>query len=159
MQTQQLTHRFETEAALLEFAGEFAKKLFFLLPKSCYTLYLEGALGAGKTTFVRGFLRGLGYTEAVKSPSFSLVESYEIAKKTIYHFDLYRISDPETLAFKGLNDYFTDHALCFIEWPSLGRSYLPSADMTISIEGEGSHRFLSIQGLLKPALFFPEVIG
>lgn len=105
-------------------------------------IYLIGDLGAGKTTLARGVLRGYGHQGAVKSPTYTLVEPYEFSRYNIYHFDLYRLSDPEEVEFLGVSDYLDGSNLCLIEWPDRGGSLLPPADLTIDLAIEGRGRRL-----------------
>lgn len=98
------------------------------------SMWLSGDLGAGKTTFTRYFLQSLGYDGAVKSPTYTLVEPYQIAGRSVYHADLYRLNDPEELDFIGFFEYFTEpNSLVIIEWASRADSLLPAPDVQINI--------------------------
>ncbi|HAT28821.1 MAG TPA: tRNA (adenosine(37)-N6)-threonylcarbamoyltransferase complex ATPase subunit type 1 TsaE [Gammaproteobacteria bacterium] len=109
------------------------------------TLHLHGDLGAGKTSLTRGILRGYGYPGAVKSPSFTLVEPYEFKHCKLYHFDFYRLDDPEEVEFLGVGDYFSPENLCIVEWAERGIGAIPPPDLRVDIEIEGTGRLLGCQ--------------
>lgn len=109
-------------------------------------VFLEGNLGAGKTTLCRGVLRGLGHSGAVKSPTYTLVELYELSGRTLNHFDLYRLGDPEELEYMGIRDYFKAGDVCVIEWPERGSGILPEPDLRVTVVVEGSGRSACLQG-------------
>lgn len=108
------------------------RKLGRLLAKICSPgciVYLQGELGAGKTTFIRGFLREFGYSRHVRSPTFNLFEVYQFSQQIICHFDLYRLKQAEELVYIGAEDYFNSKNICLIEWPENGKEFLPNADL------------------------------
>ena len=114
---------------------QLGRALAEALPDVC-VIYLRGELGAGKTTLVRGLLRALGYTGSVKSPTYTLVEGYEVAGRQVFHFDLYRVADPDELEYIGLRDYLNGRSLVLVEWPERGQGFLPPADLDIELRFE-----------------------
>lgn len=135
----------------LELHGEqeteaFGAALWQALPEKCL-LFLRGDLGAGKTTLVRGLLRAAGHPGSVKSPTYSLLEEYEIAGRRIFHFDLYRLKDPEELEWMGMDDYLAQAAVFCVEWPEMGGGLLPSADLELHITQQGEGRVIEIKVL------------
>lgn len=126
-----------------EATEQFGALLWQQLPAKCL-VFLHGDLGAGKTTLVRSYLRAAGFIGAVKSPTYTLVESYTVNDRSIFHFDLYRINDPEELEWIGIRDYFDQEAVCFIEWPNKGRGFLPEPDIVITLTTENNGRLLQM---------------
>ena len=111
---------------------EIGSKLASCL-KGGEVIYLKGELGTGKTTLVRGVLNRLGHTGNVKSPTYTIVEPYLIDSHVIYHFDLYRLDDPEELESLGIRDYCDGQSICFFEWPEKGGNLLPNADINLEL--------------------------
>jgi tRNA threonylcarbamoyladenosine biosynthesis protein TsaE len=138
------TRELPDEASTIEAGRQFAAQL-----KPGLTIYLHGDLGAGKTTFVRGVLQGLGYKGKVKSPTYTLVEPYEVepdvkSRYILYHFDLYRFSDVEEWEEAGFREYFNDDTICFVEWPEKAGDLLPEPDFDIKIMHLASGRKIEI---------------
>jgi tRNA threonylcarbamoyladenosine biosynthesis protein TsaE len=123
------------EQAMLKLGADFAAAC-----TSPMIIYLEGFLGAGKTTLTRGFLQALGHKGAVKSPTYTLVEVYPYNPYEILHFDFYRIQDPDELEYMGIRDYFHENSIALIEWPELAVGKIPTPDIICQIEIIGLKR-------------------
>ena len=116
--------------------------------ESSFVMLLKGDLGAGKTTFARGFVQASGFDGVVKSPTYTLVEPYPISKNRMcYHFDLYRLANPEELEFIGARDYFNENDVCLVEWPEKAEGFLPPADWVCEFSYYNAGRNLCISAL------------
>jgi len=126
---------------------DLGRRIALLCPNDQFTLHLQGDLGAGKTTFSRGFIQALGHTGNVKSPTYTLVENYQLNNRPVFHFDLYRLADPEELDYLGLDDYLSNNALCLIEWPEQAGKYLPEPDLKLIFSYQNTGRQINITAL------------
>jgi len=126
------------EPAMKALAASLAGRL---LPP--LVIYLEGELGAGKTTFARALIQGLGYEGRVKSPTFGLLEHYELAAMYVLHLDLYRLAEPGELEFLGIPDLLDSKTVLLVEWPERGRGFLPRPDLVVQLEHQDEARLLT----------------
>ena len=142
-----LTHRCDIslidEAATLALGERLAISV-----EAPQVVFLRGELGAGKTTFSRGFLQGRGYYGLVKSPTYTLVEPYEaIPFGSVYHLDLYRLGDAQEFAYLGLDDYLASEGILLIEWPERAEAWLPEPTLDITLKPLGSGRSAMVRAI------------
>jgi len=126
------TVRVEDVAQMLELGHQLAEGV-----RPGQLIFLQGQLGAGKTTLVRGILRGMGHIGTVKSPTYTLLEPYDDVSPAVSHLDLYRLQDPAELETLAIRDHMNGIRVCMVEWPQHGKGVLPGADCTIGFEFAG----------------------
>lgn len=137
-----ITRELANEAESERFAVQLAQTIVFPL-----ILTFSGEIGTGKTTIIRTLIRTLGISSVIKSPTFSLVESYTLNKEQIHHFDLYRLNHEEELEYLGFRDYFSKHSMCCIEWPEHAGRALPNVDIRFNLSIKGVGRELQMQAM------------
>jgi tRNA threonylcarbamoyladenosine biosynthesis protein TsaE len=125
------------EAAVQRLAVEFTRAV-----EPPAIIYLRGDLGAGKTTFARAYIHALGYKGYVKSPSYGLLETYQLDALSVLHLDLYRIEDPEELEYLAIRDQFDDRTVLLVEWPDRGTGFLPGPDLVLDFGEKDAMRFI-----------------
>ena len=139
------------DAAATEAAG--ARLAGLLAPRRGLVVFLHGELGAGKTTLVRGWLRELGATGTIRSPTYTLVEPYELAGRSLLHLDLYRLSDAAELEQLGVYDTPPESSVWLVEWPERGTGQLPPPDLSIRLEVAGPGREIRLEPSIALAPF------
>ena len=146
----------ESEAATLAFGARLANAVFSTdtgqsaqqgQQETAVIVFLKGDLGVGKTTLARGLLRALGHQGAVRSPTYTLVEPYELGALSVSHFDLYRLADPGELDYLGIEEYFDEFQLCLLEWPERAAGALPEPDLELNLKDHATGRELCCQSL------------
>jgi len=130
------------EAATLALGARLARGL-----RPGLSVWLVGDLGAGKTTLARGLLRELGFVGRVKSPTYTLVELYTLSRFNLYHFDLYRIADPDEWEDAGFREYFNEASVCLVEWPEKAKGVLPPPDVQVRLAFSDGGRRAHVSGL------------
>lgn len=137
--------KLQDEQAMIAFGGQLSCCISAVNKPILIVLY--GDLGVGKTTLSRGILKGLGHTGAVKSPTYTLVEPYDLPIGKVHHFDLYRLVDPQELEVIGFSDYLSEARLCMIEWPENGDGFIPQPDLVIKISQLPKGRCLILEAM------------
>jgi tRNA threonylcarbamoyladenosine biosynthesis protein TsaE len=135
----EMTRHLADEDATLALGAQLARAL-----QPGLVIYLHGDLGAGKTTLVRGILRGLGHPGKVKSPTYTLVELYPFSRLSLYHFDFYRFADPREWVDAGFRDYFNPESVCLVEWPEKAGDSLPAPDLRVELDVAGNGRAVRV---------------
>jgi tRNA threonylcarbamoyladenosine biosynthesis protein TsaE len=138
----EIEFEFDTPESQMDFGARLAAAL--RLP---IVIFLEGDLGTGKTTLTRGILRGLGHRGAVRSPTYTLIEPYALTGLELYHFDLYRLGDPEELEYLGLRDLLDRASVWVVEWPERGAGLLPKPDLRIRLVHRDLGRHLTLTSM------------
>ncbi|MBT7335446.1 MAG: tRNA (adenosine(37)-N6)-threonylcarbamoyltransferase complex ATPase subunit type 1 TsaE [Gammaproteobacteria bacterium] len=133
MRVQKIRHNLPDEQATITFGAELAAQLIQRY-RGRAVVFLAGQLGAGKTTLVRGLLAGLGHSGAVKSPTYTLLEPYSLGDHEVYHFDLYRVNDPQELEFVGFDEIVDGPGMKMFEWAEKAADWLPAPDVSIALE-------------------------
>lgn len=141
----ELSYFCQDESATLNMAAQLSDCMINLNLQTVI-VFLQGELAAGKTTFSRGFIQAFGHQGVVKSPTYTLVEPYQVGQYRLFHFDLYRLADAEELEFMGIRDYFSQ-GICLIEWPSCGAGVLPTPDIDIGIAARSGGRSFHFKGV------------
>lgn len=137
----------DSEAETIALASALSKQI-----QPGLVLFMQGDLGAGKTTFVRGLLQSLGPVGKVKSPTYTLVEPYVISGYNVYHFDLYRFNDEEEWEAAGFRDYFGANAICIVEWPDKAAQLLPKPDVEIRLSPHAQGRLCELVAFSAPGV-------
>ena len=133
-------HPVDDEAAVRDLAAVFADAV-----RPPMVIYLRGDLGAGKTTFARAYIHALGFEGYVKSPSYGLLEIYQVGGQCVLHLDLYRIEDPEELEYLAIRDQFDKHTVLLVEWPDRGGDRLPAPDLALYFADQGATRIIECE--------------
>lgn len=128
------------EAATQRLGGRLAAAI-----QPSLVIFLEGDLGAGKTTLSRALIQALGHRGPVKSPTYALVEVYVVSSLYLYHFDFYRFESPEEFLDAGFGEYFSEASVCLVEWPDKAAPFLPSPDLRIHLQHAGSARVARLE--------------